>query len=137
VTTTMSKGGIDFTAHEVDVLLRAIEMFLPIGPYEWDRVTAEYESNFPDAGRTEESLKLKFTMLYKSCYPTGGPDIPADVLRAKRIYEEIRKKQKYRKEEVLMMKKLRRTINWRTNYHKKNKKAETWSKSSQGMTTVT
>ncbi len=110
VTTTMPKRGIGFTAHEVDVLLRAIERFLPIGPYEWDRVAAEHESHFPDAGRTKESLKRKFTMLYKSRYPTGDPDIPADVLRAKRIYEEITKKQKYRKEEVLMMKKLRRTI---------------------------
>jgi hypothetical protein len=106
----MPKRGIGFTAHEVDVLLRAIERFLPIGPYEWDRVAAEHESHFPDAGRTKESLKRKFTMLYKSRYPTGDPDIPADVLRAKRIYEEITKKQKYRKEEVLMMKKLRRTI---------------------------
>jgi hypothetical protein len=65
----MPKRGIGFTAHEVDVLLRAIERFLPIGPYEWDRVAAEHESHFPDAGRTKESLKRKFTMLYKSFYP--------------------------------------------------------------------
>lgn len=88
----MPKRGIGFTVQEVDVLLSAIERFLPIGPYEWDRVLAEHESHFPEAGRTKESLKRKFTMLYKARHPTGDPDIPADVLRAKKAYEEITKK---------------------------------------------
>ena len=88
----MPKRGIGFTVQEVDVLLTAIERFLPIGPYEWDRVLAEHESHFPEAGRTKESLKRKFTMLYKTRHPTGDPDIPEDVLRAKRVYEEIKKK---------------------------------------------
>ena len=88
----MPKRCIGFTVQEVDVLLTAIERFLPIGPYEWDRVLAEHESHFPEAGRTKESLKRKFTMLYKTRHPTGDPDIPEDVLRAKRVYEEIKKK---------------------------------------------
>jgi hypothetical protein len=88
----MPKRGIGFTVQEVDVLLSAIERFLPIGPYEWDRVLAEHESHFPEAGRTKESLKRKFTVLCKARHPTGDPDIPADVLRAKKAYEEITKK---------------------------------------------
>jgi hypothetical protein len=88
----MPKRGIGFTVQEVDVLLSAIERFLPIGPYEWDRVLAEHESHFPEAGRTKESLKRKFTVLYKARHPTGDPDIPADVLRAKKAYQEITKK---------------------------------------------
>ena len=110
VITTMPKRGVGFTVQEVDVLLSAIESFLPIGPNEWDRVLAEHESHFPEAGRTKESLKRKFTMLYKTRHPTGDPDIPADVLRAKRAYQEITKKRKYQREEIPMMKKWRRNI---------------------------
>ena len=88
----MPKRGVGFTVQEVDVLLSAIESFLPIGPNEWDRVLAEHESHFPEAGRTKESLKRKFTMLCKTRHPTGDPDIPADVLCAKRAYQEITKK---------------------------------------------
>ena len=110
VITTMPKRGIGFTVQEVDVLLSAIERFLPIGPYEWDRVLAEHESHFPEAGRTKESLKRKFTVLYKARHPTGDPDIPADVLRAKKAYKELTKKQKYQREEVPMTKNWRRTI---------------------------
>ena len=49
VTATMPKIG--FSAHKVDVVLSAIKIFLPIGPYDWDRVAAEHDSHFPDAGR--------------------------------------------------------------------------------------
>jgi hypothetical protein len=85
--------GLGFTLHKVQVHLTSIEKILPVGEIEWDPVKAEHGREFPEvAARTRDSLKRKFTLLYKQLMPTGDPNIPLEVLRVKRIYEEIKKK---------------------------------------------
>lgn len=87
------RRGLGFTPHEVQVLLTSIEKILPIGMIEWDAVLFEHERQFPEgACRTREGLKRKFASLYKLQMPTGDPNIPPDVLRAKKLYQEIKKK---------------------------------------------
>jgi hypothetical protein len=77
---------------EVERLLTSIERILLIGPYEWDEVVSQHEMYFPDLDRSKDALKRKFSSLYSTRIPTGDPTIPPDVLRAKRAYEEIKRK---------------------------------------------
>ena len=87
------RRGLGFTPREIQVLLTSIERILPIGMLEWDAVLNVHEREFPDGTtRTREGLKRKFASLYKLQMPTGDPNFPPDVLRAKRLYQEIKKK---------------------------------------------
>lgn len=88
----MPRRGAGFCRDEVDRLLTSIEEILPIGGTEWDAVLASHELYYPDAGRTRDGLKRKFYQLYGLRIPTGDPHIPPEVLRAKRLYEEIKKR---------------------------------------------
>ena len=89
---TMPRRGPGFMRDEVERLLTSIERLLPMGPYEWDEVVSQHEMYFPDLDRSRDALKRKFSSLYSTCLPTGGATIPPDVLRAKRAYEEIKRK---------------------------------------------
>jgi hypothetical protein len=89
---TMPRRGAGFRRDEVDRLLTSIEEILPIGGTEWDAVLASHELYYPDAARTRDGLKRKFALLYSTRMPTGDPHIPPEVLRAKRLYEEIKKR---------------------------------------------
>ena len=85
------KRGLGFAIDEVNGLLDVIEELLPIGPHEWDTVEREHALRFPDKDRNKEGLKRKFTTLYLTKLPTGEPNCPPEVRRAKRIYEELKK----------------------------------------------
>lgn len=90
--TKKGKRGLGFSLNEVNCLLDAIEEVLPIGGKEWDEVECTHCQSYPDLGRTKESLKRKFVCLYLTRSPTGDPKCPAEVRRAKALYEEIKKK---------------------------------------------
>ena len=81
-----SKG---FSEAELDFLLETIEQHLPIGGMEWDQVESQHQAAFPHQERTKESLKRKFQTLYRSRMPTGDPNCPATVRRAKHIRKAI------------------------------------------------
>lgn len=88
----MPKRGAGFNPREVKVLLDSIGKYLPIGGTEWEAVFSEHVGHFPDTNRTKEGLKRKFQQLYTTRMPTGDPNISWDVLLAKQLYEEIKKK---------------------------------------------
>ena len=88
----MPRRGPGFGRDEIERLLTSIENILPIGGHEWDAVASQHEMYFPDLSRSRDALKRKFSNLYATRIPTGDPTIPPDVLRAKRVYEEIKKK---------------------------------------------
>jgi len=79
----------NFRAAELDIMLDFIEDVLPIGGQEWEKVEALHLERFPDSKRTAHSIKRKFQDLYRVRMPTGDPDIPAPVKRAKRIQKAI------------------------------------------------
>jgi len=91
-TKSQKTRGLGFTSKELDCLLDCIDEHLPIGPDEWDRVHRDHLLHFPNMGRTKESLKKKFTSMYQKRTPTGDPNCPSEIRRAKQLYEEIKKK---------------------------------------------
>ena len=89
-------GGRGKSYSDVDMqrMLDAVEKVLPMGGDQWSDVEASYNSlrphyvNFRDAA----SLKQKFSALCRLEKPTGDPNIPPDVRRAKSIQREIEAK---------------------------------------------
>ena len=69
----------------MESMLTSIEQVLPIGPDEWERVADNHGSEFPNANREAQSLRRKFQALYNVRIPTGDPQCPAHVRKAKRI----------------------------------------------------
>ena len=88
----LAKRNAGFAVVEVESLLDTMQAILPVSGMEWDRVEHEHELLFPDKKRSKDSLKRKFQKLYRHRMPTGDPNCPPDVRRAKRIHEEIKGK---------------------------------------------
>lgn len=84
--------GVNFSEKEISDLLDAVEEFLPIGQNEWENVTQQHSALYPDRERTKETLRRKYNLLHSKGPPTGDPDCPPNVRRAKRIYYDIKKK---------------------------------------------
>jgi hypothetical protein len=96
---THSSKGKHWKPAEVDQLLSSCDKILPRGQNEWNQVYLDYNRNRPlqsDGSlfveRDEESLRNKFKTLRSSTKPTGDPNIPEPVLRAKRIQTAIERK---------------------------------------------
>lgn len=49
---------------------------------EWEPFTGRHHKNYHDSGRTADSLKRKFSSLYRKKAPTGDPLMPENVRRA-------------------------------------------------------
>jgi hypothetical protein len=88
----LAKRNAGFGVVEVESLLDTMQAILPVSGMEWDRVELNHEQLFPDKKRSKDSLKRKFQKLYRHRLPTGDPNCPPDVRRAKRIHEEIKAK---------------------------------------------
>lgn len=89
VTQHVARRGDGFTDRELDGLLSLLKEKLPLGRDEWEIVAHMHNEVFPGHGRVADSLKRKFSKLYRTRVPTGNPHIPAPVKRAKRIREEM------------------------------------------------
>jgi len=87
----MAKGkrGAKFTTAELEHLLDIVEEILPIGTSEWERVWERHDVDFQAKERTPESLKRKFQELARKKIPTGDPECPPYVRKAKHIYHKI------------------------------------------------
>ena len=83
-----------YSEMEVEKLNDLVEYHLPQGADEWEKVGSEFRSAFnrETNPRSNESLKLKYKTLRLHKKPTGDPDCPHAVKRAKRIYREIEAK---------------------------------------------
>ena len=88
---TKSGRSAAYSEAEVDVLLDIVEDRLPFGQEQWERVGIEFRSKFSNAPvvRETESLRAKFKTLRNHKKPTGDPDCPPAVVRAKRAYRDI------------------------------------------------
>lgn len=84
--------GRGFSITETENLLELIEEVLPIGMNEWDAVLARHVSRYPENDRTRDSIKRKFASLYNSKKPTGDPNCPPTVRKAKQLYNLIKER---------------------------------------------
>jgi len=83
--TSNRRRGLAYTSAEVMSFLDLMEKHLPIGPQEWGHVETAHADSFPEGMRDAHSLRRKFNSLIKSKSPTGDPNCPPDVKKAKRI----------------------------------------------------
>jgi hypothetical protein len=65
-------------------MLETIESVRPIGGAEWEIVADTHMTLYPELNRDALSLRRKFNALHSSTVPTGDPDCPDYVRRAKR-----------------------------------------------------
>ena len=90
--TTSSKRGQGYSFQEISSLLDVLEVVLPIGHDEWETVQREHLLKFPEQDRDTNSLRRKYNQLYRKRVPTGDPNCPPEVRRAKRICHNIKEK---------------------------------------------
>jgi hypothetical protein len=91
--TTMPKRGVGFPVDELMVMLDCIEDILPIGMNEWEMVERRHNQVYQGwQVRNKESLKRKFRTLFIAKIPTGDPNCPPKIRRAKDLYEMIKTK---------------------------------------------
>lgn len=88
----MPRRGPGWDEEEEMWLLDAIEEFTPINPAEWEQVKTTHDVRFSGKRRNVKSIIRKFTELARTAEPTGDPNIPPAVRRAKEIREMITEK---------------------------------------------
>ena len=89
ISMVMSRG-LGYTDVELQALLDIVEEVLPRSPNEWEAVSRCHIENYP--GRTLDSIRRKFNALANHKKPTGDPNCPPTVRRAKRIFALIRQR---------------------------------------------
>jgi len=78
-------GKSNYSHSEIMNLLSVLQRVLPIGPEEWQQCADEHSVSFPLGRRCKDSIRRKFSDLYRKGIPTGDPNCPEDVKLAKRI----------------------------------------------------
>ena len=86
----MGKRGPSWDDDEEDFLLNGLEEHLPINPTEWNTVLLHHQERY--ARRTLAAIQRRFNELARTTEPTGDPNIPPVVQRAKGICDVIMEK---------------------------------------------
>lgn len=83
--------GRGWSAPELELMLTVVDTYLPLGANEWENVQLHYTRLMPSefAVRPTDSIKRKYMELKNRKKPTGDPDCPVEVVRAKRIFRKI------------------------------------------------
>jgi hypothetical protein len=66
-----------------------VESFLPISAQNWQAVADVHLENYRREARTAESLRRKFQEISRRTGPTGDPNCPPYVIKAKRINRQL------------------------------------------------
>jgi hypothetical protein len=74
---------ISVSAEELDNFLDLVESFLPISAQNWQAVADVHLENYRREARTAESLRRKFQEISRRTGPTGDPNCPPYVIKAK------------------------------------------------------
>ncbi|KAI5785850.1 hypothetical protein EDC01DRAFT_597742, partial [Geopyxis carbonaria] len=85
-------GTQNFSTADLSSLLGAIEDVYPVGNEGWERVTMLYADYAEENKRTERSstsLRTQYRKMVNHTKPTGDPDCPTHIRRAKRVAREI------------------------------------------------
>ncbi len=83
------KRGLKFALSEIEILLEVVEVIIPIGNPNWDKILNKHASCYPTKDCTAESLKRKFKELARTKIPTGDPNMPPHICKANHIYYRI------------------------------------------------
>jgi hypothetical protein len=83
------KRGFKFALSEIESLLKVVEVIIPIGNPDWDKILHKHASRYPTKYRTAKLLKRKFQELACTKIPTGDPNMPPPICKAKHIYYRI------------------------------------------------
>ena len=83
------RRGFQFRAEELDDLMDLVESFLPISAQNWQAVADVHLENYRREARTAESLRRKFQEISRRTGPTGDPNCPPYVIKAKRINRQL------------------------------------------------
>ncbi len=78
-----------FRVSEIENMLDLVQEVLPISSPEWDSIAEKHSETFPEQNRTGDTLKRKFCKICLRTPPTGNPNCPAYVKRAKDIRDMI------------------------------------------------
>ena len=84
-----TKRGRGFSLNEIDLLLELAEKYLPLTIDAWNSIERDFRTYFPEMDRDAKSLKRKFDELCHTKAPTGDPNCPPNVRRAKHIKKTI------------------------------------------------
>lgn len=80
--------GSGFTQQETDNLLELLIEHLPLCRDEWETVLRLHRDRYPGVERSVDSIRRKFGALHRKRVPTGDPNIPPDVEKAKRVRQK-------------------------------------------------
>jgi hypothetical protein len=83
------RRGFQYRAEELDDLMDLVESFLPISSQTWQAVAEVHLENYRKEARTAESLRRKFQEISRRTGPTGDPNCPPYVIRAKQINRQL------------------------------------------------
>ena len=83
------KEDMRFAEAEKMELMSILEQIVPVSQVDWESVESDYNFNFPERERTKDSLRRFFNGCVKKKSPTGNPNIPAWIRKAKEIQEAI------------------------------------------------
>ena len=83
------RRGYQFRADELKDFLDIVESFLPILVQNWQAIADIHLENYHQEARTAESLHCKFQEIACRTGPTGDPNCPPYVIKAKQINRQL------------------------------------------------
>ena len=83
------RRGYQFRAEELNDFLDIVESFLPILAQNWQAVADVHLENYRQEARTAESLRRKFQEIARRTGPTGDPNCPPYIIKAKNINRQL------------------------------------------------
>jgi hypothetical protein len=83
------RRGYQFRAEELNNFLEIVKSFLPISVQNWQAVADIHLENYPREARMAESLRRKFQEIAHRTGPTGDPNCPPYVIKAKQINRQL------------------------------------------------
>jgi len=89
-----SSGARGYTEDERMNFLEILERRLPTSGSEWSLVASEHSETYPTMERNVESIKRQYQSLLRRREPTGDPNCPPDVKKAKAIDRLLKAKQR-------------------------------------------
>lgn len=89
-----SSGARGYTEEERLNFLEIIERRMPTSGTEWSLVASEHATTYPDNERDVTSIKRQYQALLRRREPTGDPNCPPDVKKAKAIDRLLKAKQR-------------------------------------------
>jgi len=81
--------GYQFRAEELNDFLEIVESFPPISAQNWQAVANIHLENYRREAQTAESLRRKFQEIARRTGPTGDPNCPPYVIKAKQINRQL------------------------------------------------